>query len=51
MNQTYVVLYKAPETTLEFVVAATAEIMDGWLVLRKGTGELAAMFAMDNVES
>jgi hypothetical protein len=50
MDKTYIVLYKAPETKQELVVAATAEVTDGYLMLRKDSGELAEMFAMDNVE-
>jgi hypothetical protein len=50
-DTTYIVRFKLPETGTQPVIAATAEVADDYLVLLKANGELAAMFAIEVVES
>jgi hypothetical protein len=50
-DKKYIVRFKPPETSVQPVIAATAEVVDDYLVLHKADGELAGLFAMEIVES
>ena len=50
-DKTYIVRFKSPETSTQPVIAATAEVADDYLIMLTATGELAALFAMEVVES
>ncbi|MGD1069441.1 MAG: hypothetical protein ABSB15_04815 [Bryobacteraceae bacterium] len=50
-EKVYRVRFKPPEKSTQPVIAAAAEVVDDYLVMLKAGGELAAMFAMDVVES
>ena len=50
-DRTYIVTFKPPETSTQRVIAATPEVADDYLVLLKANGGLAAMFAIEVVES
>jgi hypothetical protein len=50
-ENTYIVRFKPPETSVQPVKATTAEIVDGYLVLLHADGSLSALFAADVVES
>ena len=50
-DKKYIVRFKPPETSVQPVIAASAEVVDDYLVLHKADGELAGLFAMEIVES
>jgi len=50
-KRTYSVVFKAPETSVESVDAASHEIVDGYLILRDENGDLRGMFLLDVVDN
>jgi len=48
-EKTYVVYFKPPESSVQRVRAATAEVVDGYLVLHDGEGELVGWFLLEVV--
>ena len=50
-DKTYMVRFKPPETSVQPLIAASAEVTDDYLVLLKANGEVAGLFAMESVES
>ena len=50
-EKTYVIHFKPPETSVQRVRAATAEVSDGYLVLHSEEGELAGLFLLEVVEA
>ena len=50
-EKTYVIHFKPPETSIQRVRAATAEVVDGYLVLHNEEGELAALFLLEVVQA
>lgn len=50
-EKTFIVRFMPPETSVQPVTAATAEIVEGYLVLLHDDGTLSAFFAADCVES
>ena len=51
IEKTYIVRFRPPETTVQVLIAASAEVADDYLVMFKANGAMAAMFAMEVVES
>ena len=50
-DKTFLVQYKAPETSSQIVVAARIEVHGEHLVFVNSEGKLAALFLMEIVES
>jgi hypothetical protein len=50
-DKTYVIHFKPPETSIERVRAATAEVVDGYLMLNDDEGKLAGMLLLDAVQA
>jgi hypothetical protein len=50
-EKTYLIHFKPPETSVERVRAAAAEVVDGYPMLYDDEGELAGMFLMEIVEA
>jgi hypothetical protein len=50
-EKTYVVHFKPPESSVQRVRAATAEVVDGCLVLHNGEGELVGLFLLEVVKT
>jgi hypothetical protein len=50
-EKTYVIHFKPPESSVQRVRAATAEVVDGYLVLHSEEGELAGRFLLEIVEA
>jgi hypothetical protein len=50
-EKTYVIHFKPPETSVQSVRAATAEVVDGYLVLHSEEGELVRLFLLEVVEA
>ncbi len=50
-EKTYVIHFKPPETSVQRVRAATAEVIDDYLVLHNEERELAALFLLEVVEA
>lgn len=51
MDRTYTVRFKPPETSTQTVIAATAEVVDHYLIMLNSSGEVVGLFAMEVVES
>jgi hypothetical protein len=51
MDKTYLVQFKAPETSTQPVVATSAEVHGEHLVFLNSRGELAGLFLFEIVES
>ena len=47
----YTVRFKPPESSVQPVQAATEEVADGYLLLLREDGSVAALFCLDYVES
>jgi len=50
-GKTYLVRFKAPDTSPEFVVAESAQIHGEHLIFLNSNGDLAALFLLEIVES
>jgi len=51
LDKRYVVQFKLPETITQHVIAATAVVEDGYLTFERVDGTIAALFAVEVVDS